>query len=321
MAYGFIGPAVKKYLIRRGYSVSRRTAIERDHERSYWHQWFSHNPALFAAVYAKNRETLRAIANWIRADAMSRSLWRYGVPIQLASPIAGSVDRIPLNEIESEVTSPDLLAFIAKLSLPKLSYLEIGVSVGKTLLQLNDQVSGASFVGIDIEEIYPIIREHFDTCEEIWRAESPYSVETLSNGMVNKTATALRLESRRFGNTLEYVSADQFNDDTWARLKGRRFNLIFSDGVHSPEALRAELQFLIKHDLIDRDGLVMLWDDLAHPDMQAAFVDNAKTLCQMFHRGEEAFSLYHLRGSYCDYDSGGHSVTRPMGIFSSLARL
>ena len=53
--------------------------------------------------------------------------------------------------------------------------------------------------------------------------------------------------------------------------------------------------------------------------MQAAFVDNAKTLCRMFNRGEEAFSLYQLRGSYCDYDSDGRSMTRPMGIFSSLA--
>jgi hypothetical protein len=319
MAYGFIGPAVKKFLIRRGYSVSRRTAIERAHERSYWHQWFSRDPALFAAVYAKNRETLKAIPNWISADAMSRSLWRYGVPIQLTSPMAGSVGRIPLNEIESEVTSPDLLAFIAKLCLPKLSYLEIGVSVGKTLLQMNYQVFGAAFVAIDVEEINPVIRQHFDTCEEFWRAESPYPVETLSNGLVSKTATVQRLKSQRSGNTLEYVSADQFNDDTWARLKGHRFNLIFSDGVHSPDALRAELRFLIKHDLIDRDRLIMFWDDLAHPQMQAAFVHNAKTLCRMFNRGDDAFALYQLRGSYCDYDSEGRSMTRPMGIFCSLA--
>jgi hypothetical protein len=118
---------------------------------------------------------------------------------------------------------------------------------------------------------------------------------------------------------LEYVSADQFNDDTWASLKGRHFNLIFSDGVHTPEALRTELQFLIKHDLIDRNRLIMLWDDLYHPEMQAAFVDNAKTLCRMFNRSDEAFSLYDLRGSYCDYDGDGRSITRPMGIFSSLA--
>ena len=319
MAYGFIGPAVKKFLIRRGYSITRPTQIEKVHGRSYWKQWFSRDPALFSTVYAKNRETLKAIPSWVTTDTLDRSLWSYGVPIALTSPIAGSADRIPLNEIESEITSPDLLAFIARLYLPKLSYLEIGVSVGKTLLQMNYQVSGATFVGIDVEEINPVIREHFDTCEQSWRAEKAYLIETLSRGLVSKTATSHRLTSRLTGNILEYLSADQFNDDTWASLKGHQFNLIFSDGVHTPEALRTELQFLIKHDLIDRSRLVMLWDDLNHPDMQAAFVDNAKALCGIFKRGDEAFSLYELRGSYCDYDCNGRSITRPMGIFSSLA--
>jgi hypothetical protein len=132
MAYGFIGPAVKNFLIRRGYTIRRPSEIERSHGRSYWQQWFSRDPALFSAIYAKNRETLKAIPNWITADTLNRSLWRYGVPNRLTSPIPGSINRIPLNEIESEITSPDLLAFIAKLCLPKLSYLEIGVSVGKT---------------------------------------------------------------------------------------------------------------------------------------------------------------------------------------------
>jgi hypothetical protein len=319
MAYGFIGPAVKRYLVRRGYTIRRPTEIERSHRRSYWHQWLSRDPALFCAVYAKNRETLKAIPNWVAADTMERSLWRYGVPIQLTSPIAGTVDRIPLTEIEYEITSPDLLAFIARLCLPKLSYLEIGVSVGKTLLQMNYQVSGATFVGVDLEEINPVIREHFDSCQEKWRAPSSYLVETLFKGPVKKIATSHQLTSRRTGNVLEYVSADQFNDDTWASLRGYQFNLIFSDGVHTGEALRTELQFLIKYDLIDRNRFIMFWDDLNSPEMQAAFVDNARTLCRLFNRGDEAFSLYDLRGSYCDYDENGRSITRPMGIFSSVA--
>ena len=53
----------------------------------------------------------------------------------------------------------------------------------------------------------------------------------------------------------------------------------------------------------------MLWDDLAHPLMQRAFLDNAKRLCGMFNRSEEAISLYVLHGSY--------GPQRQMGMFSS----
>ncbi len=147
---------------------------------------------------------------------------------------------------------------------------------------------------------------------------SGYVVETLSKGLVNKIPTCHRLTSRSTKNTLEYLSADQFNDDTWATLEGHHFNLVFSDGVHTPDALRTELNFLIRHDLIDRSRFIMLWDDLNHPDMQVAFVENAKALCRIFNKGNPAFSLYDLRGSYCDYNADGISITRPMGIFYSL---
>ncbi len=171
MVYGPIGPAIKNFLIRRGYTVGRRTEIERSYAKSYWQEWLIRDLSLFSAVYTQNRNTLKAIPNWVTDDVLNHSLWRYGVPVELTSPIIGSSNRIPLTEIEYEITSPDLLAFIARLCLPKLTYLEVGVSVGKTLLQMHHQLSEATFVGIDIEQINHVIVEHFDTIEESWRAE------------------------------------------------------------------------------------------------------------------------------------------------------
>jgi hypothetical protein len=311
VALGIIGPAVKSFLNRRGYVISRPTEIERSLLRSYWRQWFSHDPALFAEIYAKNRKTLKSVSDWISADSLERSLWRYGVPADWTTDTnLGFVDRTTLAEIESEVTSADLLGFVARFCLQKLSYLEIGVSVGKTLLQVQIQASGAELVGVDVEEINPVLRKQFDTFEEIWRGERAYPVETLYKGIVQKISTMHRLTSRN--NVFDYLSADQFRDDTWARLAGKRFNLVFSDGVHTPEALRSELQFLIKHDLIDRERFIMCWDDLWDYGMQSAFLDNAKTLCRMFNRGDEAISLYLMHGSY--------GFKRPMGLFSSVHR-
>jgi hypothetical protein len=314
MALGFVGPLVKSYLAHRGYVITRPTEIERSRLRSYWQEYFSLDPELFGAVYARNRETLRAVRTWISEETLERSLWRYGVPEEWANNTnSGYVDRTALEDIESEVTSADLLAFLARRFLPKLSYLEIGVSVGKTLLQMNNQVADAQIVGLDVEEINPILRDGFDTCDEVWRDAVAHPVETLSKGMVSKYATCHRLTSRATTNIFHYVSADQFRDETWSFsfLKGRRFNLVFSDGVHTPEALRSELQFLIRHDLIDNDRFFMVWDDLVHPLTQPAFLDNAKTLCRMFNRGDEAISLYSLHGSY--------GFKRLMGLFSSAA--
>ena len=94
-------------------------------------------------------------------------------------------------------------------------------------------------------------------------------------------------------------------------LKGRSFNLIFSDGVHSAKALRTELQFLIKYKLIDLNRCVMFWDDLHSLDMQSAFLDNARTLCKMFGRDDSAISLFQLHSTY--------GMRRPMGMFSSCS--
>jgi hypothetical protein len=312
MALGFVGPTIKRALNRRGYIITRPTEIERKWLRSYWRELFSRDPALFGSIYAKNREALQSVPSWVSTGTLGRSLWRYGVPLGWVDETEpGSIDRTVLSDFESEITSADLLGFVARLHFrEKLSYLEIGVSVGKNLHQVQSQVLDASFVGIDIEEINPVLREQFSSCEVIWRSDAPYPVQTLSKGIVQKNATCVRLVSQRTGNTLDYVSADQFRDDTWASLKGRHFNLVFSDGVHTPEALRSELQFLIKYELIHPSRFVMFWDDLNHPEMQRAFLDNAKSLCRMFDRGDEAISLFVMHGSY--------GMKRPMGIFSSL---
>ena len=239
MAIGIVGPLVKRYLVGRGYVISRPTEIERSRRRSYWDQWFSLDPQLFGAVYARNRETLRNVKTWIDRGTLDNSLWRYGVSEEWAgNDNSGHIDRTALGDVESEVTSADLLAFIARRFLPKLSYLEIGVSVGKTLLQIHNQVTGARIVGLDLEEINPVLLGHFDTHEEVLRATIAHPVETASRGMVSKNMSQQRLTSLARDNICDYLSSDQFRGETWSCLKGRRFNLVFSDGVHTPEALR-----------------------------------------------------------------------------------
>ena len=310
---GPIGPFASNFLRSRGFIIARPTEIEKTFTRCFWKDWFSTDIKLFASVYERNRSTLAGVKSWVSDETLAGSLWRYGVPVEWRETYtsASSVEQTGLMEIESEITAADMLSFVARRLGQGVSYLEIGVSVGKNLLQIDRQVSNASLVGLDVEELNPFLRNQFSGCVNVGESSAPYLVETLSKGLVEKRTSLKALTSSERQNTFEYLSGDEFLDATWALLKGKHFNLIFSDCVHSGEALRTELKFLLKYKLIDPNRCVMFWDDLHSLDMQLAFIDNARTLCKMFNRDDNAISMYRLHGTY--------GVKRPMGMFSSLS--
>jgi hypothetical protein len=295
---------VGNLLRKQGYVISRPTHIERDHQLSLWKDFISEAPAAFAKGYETNRKTLSEFPTWIDEAAMKGSLWRYGVPIEWESNCTDAADRTGVNDIEYEITQSDLIAFLAR-DLQPLSYLEIGVSVGKNFVQMCRQFPDANIVGLDVEEIYPILRSRFDTCE-ITKEETTYQVETLSGRSAKKSPSLATLTSADRTAPAFYLSADQFRDDTWAALKPNKFNLIFSDGVHSASALTTEMQFLLRHDLIDRNRFAMVWDDLFEITMQSAFLANALTLAAIFPRHK--FGVLKLHGTY--------GMQRPIGVFT-----
>jgi hypothetical protein len=275
--------------------------------KSFWAQWASRDPIKFGELYLTNRQILGSVDRWITADSVASSLWRYGVPEELTLPQKCQGDRTGLSDIEREITCSDALVFVGSL-LSNLRYLEIGVSVGKNFLQICNQFRSAEIVGLDVEEINPVLLERLGGGDVIWRAPAESDVATLSGQTVPKRASLTQIRSTE--GSISYLSADQFSEETWRRLAGRKFNLVFSDGVHSADALQAELQFLLKYDLIDRREFVMLWDDLLGRQMQSAFVDCAKSLCQMFGKGDDAISMFRMHGTY--------GLSRPMGMFVSL---
>jgi hypothetical protein len=309
---GPIGPIASNFLRSRGFVITRPSEIEKAFTRSIWKDWFSTDLKLFASVYEQNRATLAGIRNWVSDETLAGSFWRYGVPVEWREKYIDSIGQTGLEEIESEITAADVLSFVARKLGSEVSYLEIGVSVGKNLLQIERQVNNASLVGLDVEELNPVLRNQFSDCVDVGKPSAPYLIKTLSKGLAEKRTSVKRLTSRERGNTFNYLSGDQFLDSTWALLNGRKFSLIFSDGVHEAEALRTELQFLLKYELIDSNRFIMFWDDLHRPDMQSAFLDNARTLCKIFYRDDDAISLFQLHGTY--------GVKRLMGMFSSLKR-
>lgn len=273
---GPVGKLASRILTERmGYQIYRPTQHERALMRSPWEDWFSTNPELFAQIYQGNRETLSGVSNWVDPASLPNSLWRYGVPEQWEAGRLG-IGCTGLNEIEPEVTYTDLIAFIAS-HIEPLSYLEIGVSVGKNFLQMVERFPDAEIIGLDVEDINPVLAARFDRIETVSRSERTYPVESLA-GRASVHLTEYRLH-RSNGRTVTYVKGDQYSPDTWALLKGRRFNCIFSDGVHSPRALRDEYRQFAANDLLDFSGrFAIYWDDLVDIGMQDAFNEIADEL-------------------------------------------
>lgn len=301
MVLGPVGPAFKTFLTRAGYELYRPTDFERSLIRSPFADWFSKDIALFSAIYKSNREILAHIPKWVRHEDLASSFWRYGVPEQWNGGRQG-LGKTGLNEIEVEPTYSDLIAFICY-HIPRARYLEIGVSVGKNFLQICRSVPGDFFVGLDVERLNPVLGEALGGTFIEHKVGPTQTVETLS-GVCNTVALATYTS----GN-VTYLRGDQFSRDTWATLSGKRFNFIFSDGVHSAKALRREMKFLLAEKLIDTSGpFAMYWDDLVNIEMQSAFNDCAEQLRELF--GGGWCGLHWIHGTY------GHR--RLNGLFTNL---
>lgn len=305
MTFGPLGRLVGAALKARGYKISRPTALERKYLRSPW-QLFRSDVDRFAAVYRSNRNTLRSIPQWIDRAAMDQSLWNYGVPLEWVKT-QHQADRTGVNDIEDDITTADVIGFLAA-GMKPLSYLEIGVSVGKTLTQIAKANPGSQLVGLDIEEINPVLKSQFDTSQVEWRGPEGSPANALDGRIILKYPTMTRLHDKTAKVSLDYLSADQFRPQTWENLSGRKFNLIYSDGVHTPEALRTELSYLNRFDLIDRRRpFAMVWDDMWSMTMQQPFVENCRALFEIFGGDEQAISLIELHGSY--------GMRHPVGLF------
>jgi hypothetical protein len=295
---GPIGPIAKKTLERFGYELSRPTGFERSLTRSYWQDWFGTDPALFAKVYEDNRRSLGQVESW--ASEIDNSLWRYGVPPMWSAEVR-ELGQTSLDEIEPEVTYSDLIGFIASKIVP-LRYLEIGVSVGKNFWQIVNSFPEAEIYGLDVEDPNPSLVRLFDRVE-IASEGKEQVVDTLSGSPATIRLTHYRLH-RKGGKPVTYVKGDQFAPETWESMSAP-FNLIFSDGVHSGDALRSEFDHLKRCKLLHEDGpFVMYWDDLVNEEMQSAFDRNARAMGGGWH------GLYRVHGTY--------GLRRLNGIYSNF---
>lgn len=216
--------------------------------------YINFSPEELNRVVSLNRTSLSEVPTWLNDDAMAVSCFDYGVPDFI---------KIELDKkLNNEPTYSDYMLLIAQKYFSQVSYLEIGVSVGKNFFQIINGLNQFSAVGFDIEDIYPIIEEKL-----VFKSSSSWVGKKDS---IKKTDSSLKNYSYKL-NDVSYLSADVWDENSWKQLSGKQFNIVFSDALHSPEAILFEFEMLVKYNLLS-DKFVIIWDDL-NGEMQKSFYE------------------------------------------------
>lgn len=196
-----------------------------------------------------NRDLLRRTGSWVDREAIERSRLHYGVDH------LEELDILTRDTGLREPTLTDLVCLMARRTLP-LSYLEIGVSVGRNLWQVLHSTLNGQFTGMDMDRLYPPLA----------RRLVPLGEEQGEHG-----PEVQRFAYPSHGHAIAHVVGDVLDEASWAALGGSRFNLVFSDALHAPEAILFEWHQLVSRRLLSPDGFTMLWDDLNPLPMRTAF--------------------------------------------------
>jgi hypothetical protein len=217
---------------------------------------FTIDKTVMTEIMRQNRATLGLVPRWISDADYLGSIFHYGLPAHVRPFIDGYIG--------DETTYSDVIAYFANLLTAPVRYLEIGVSVGKNFLQLLHYLRNAELVGFDIEDINP-------TLERFLEKRGQVEWETQPDSLRKRPSRFTEYAFPRNNNRARYLAGDVFDAQSWERLKGEKFNLVFSDAYHSGEALIAEWEKIKALDLLEPREFTMIWDDLHGPEMQGAF--------------------------------------------------
>lgn len=196
-------------------------------------------------VILKNRESLDLINNWIDETSLSKSWYQYGIPDYIRDEIN--------RKINTDITYSDIILLLSYLNFNRTNYLEIGVSVGKNFFQIANGVNKPSKIfGIDLEDINPILHEKFQfERQELWETPKESLKKTKSSITYYKYQKS----------EITYLCADVWDIHCWEKLSNNKFNIIFSDALHTPQAILFEFEQIIKNNLLDKK-FVIIWDDM-----------------------------------------------------------
>ena len=188
------------------------------------------NPEM-VKIIKKNRDFLKENKSFLTKAQYEDN--NYGIPGHIFSSLNKGIDNFP--------TYSDLFVFMEKTLDSSVNYLEIGVSVLKNFLQLNESLTSANLTGYDINPISPNFKHNFKNMSNV---SSNYYTSTSNNKLYYFQ-----------GSVLDEVDTEEFKN-----LSKTKFNFVFSDALHEPEAVFSEFNNLIKGEL--EENFILYYDDL-----------------------------------------------------------
>lgn len=247
-------------------------------------------------IVRKNRNSLKIASSWIDNEAFRNSYYNYGVPDNIK----------PLLDIDigDGITYSDLILYYSR-HLNKINYLELGVSVGKNFLQMAKGFENASLTGFDIENINPLIHNNFIFLNNETWASKPSSLRTEHSKLSNYYYQS---------NSISYIAADIWDENSWAKLEGNKFNIIFSDALHDAEALLWEYKMIDKYQLLDNEFLIV-WDDLNN-GLERSFYKIAESLKEQYNLQDKNVRLIKINGWL-----GKNEIKHDVGFITNLVQL
>ncbi len=146
------------------------------------------------------------------------------------------------NKISGQPIYSDLIIFLINNILLKknINYLEIGTSVLKNFLQINNGIQNSNLIAYDINEINPTFRD----------------LE-----MFSKNNNNLKYFK---GSVLSKKDTQQFKEEF-----PNKFDFIFSDAMHTAEGIRSEYELIIKNHLAN--NFIIYYDDLDFLGLEEEF--------------------------------------------------
>ncbi|HEX4849987.1 MAG TPA: hypothetical protein VFV08_04225, partial [Puia sp.] len=109
---------------------------------------------------------------------------------------------------------------------------------------------------------------------------------------------------------VKYLCADVWDSNSWSKLQERKFNIIFSDALHTPEAILFEFEMLVKYDLLDKK-FVIIWDDLVGK-MKRSFYKIIRKYNRTY--GLKEIYLFNINGWIGEYETP-HTI----GVISNFS--
>ena len=264
----------------------------------FWRDWINRAPQQFADIYSTNRETQRTVSEWMSVDVLDDSLWRYGIPTNhlLAT----------LNQVDRNITYTDILSFLS-VFLTRPRYLEIGVSSGKNFYQISKHLRDTILVGLDIEDINPVLAGLYSYHKGVWESAHTHPFTKHDGETVGRRFSSTEYYDPQTGNRVLYLSGNKFEREVWESLSGMSFNLVFSDACHNPVSLTTELDFLLQTGLVDSEEFIMIWDDVSD-DLIPPVIHAAKVLSKHFPMSRPYAALVGIHGTYGGDSEGLHRI-------------